>query len=336
MLVDSTDRYPNGYPTNQVNASGNLVPGVTSSSNWKLNNPNAALYGYFTRLAVTQVQLQYNLPTIVSTDNQTSGKGNSVFYVSQNAKDPSGVPSATSSIVDISTISGGWYDYNTLATAIASALNNATPALTGTFTCEYLPQTGGFLIGNVTNDFYILSPDDCANIPGGAATAAEVISIARCLNTLGLTSSSGFPLAAEVSGTAPSMLYTEYIDIVSRYLTKYQRAKDFTTLKNPTKTSILIRVFMTPPNTTSRPVQTLTTDGSGVITVTTQSPFAQPFTICVDPNQPKFMSWSPDEAIANFDLQLLDSLGIELPFSETVAGYGSQCEYQLTLLASES
>jgi hypothetical protein len=263
--------------------------------------------------------------------NEAVGSGNNVFYITQNNLDPSGNP-VSPLLVVINISNGGWFDYDEMAAAIATALNAAGG--TGTFTCTYQSQSGGFVLANATNDFFVLTPDHVARIPG--ISQGRVTCVARALTTLGLLNGAVSVIQPSVSGSAPSMLYTNYIDIVSRYLTKYMRAKDFTTLKNPTKTSILIRVFMTPPNTTSRPLQTLTADSAGAITVTTQSPFSQPFTICVDPNQPKFMAWSPDEAIANFDLQLLDTFGVELPIFEGTAGYGSQCEYQITLLASES
>ena len=147
MLVDSTDRYPRGYPDDAT--------GVTVSSNWKLNNQNAALYGYFTRLAVTQVQLQYNLPTIVGIE-EAAGSGNNIFYISQSNLDPSGNP-VSPFLVVINVDNGGWFDYDELAVAIAAALNAAGAA--GTFTCTYSTQTGGFVLANATNDFFVLGPD---------------------------------------------------------------------------------------------------------------------------------------------------------------------------------
>jgi hypothetical protein len=330
MLVDSKDRYPRGYPESQQ--------AITSSANWRLNNQNSALYGYFTRLAVTQAQLLYNTPTIVAAGSgNISDQANNVFYISQSfTPGPNVVPIAPFLPVTISTTLGGWFDYQELAEAIETAL---TGVGTGAFTVTYnQAQSGGFIIRNDTTNFAIVSPSDL--LAAGVITAKQETSVARCLTTLGFINNIGArseqtiaPFA--VLGGTPTMLYTSYIDIVSRYLTKYQRVKDFTTLKNPTKTSILMRVYMTPPNNVSRPIQTVT-DNAGEIKLTIQSPFSQPYTICVDPNQPKFITWSPDEAIANFDLQLLDDLGIELPISRTNLQYGGQTEYQLTIFASES
>ena len=332
MLVDSTDRYPSGYPANQ-----DLV---TPASNWQLNNQNSALYGYFTRLAVTQAQLFYNTPTIVaSVSNNAPDQANDTFYITQTftAGPIAGFPTLPYIPVKIETGAGGWYDYEELAAAIQTALR-ALPGVQGLFTVTYDLNGGGFLFENSTTQFAFVSPS--ALVAASLATSAQEVSVVRCLTTLGLINNTGVASTGGgpyfILGGPPTMLFTQYIDIVSRYLTKYQRAKDFTTLKNPTKSSILMRIYMTAPNTASKITQFLTSDGSGAVSITPQSPFSQPYTICIDPNVPKYINWSPDEAIANFDLQLLDDLGIELPFSESTLQYGAQTEYQLTIFATEN
>jgi hypothetical protein len=117
------------------------------------------------------------------------------------------------------------------------------------------------------------------------------------------------------------MLATRYIDLCSSYLTKYQRVKDVTTLPSHTISNVIARIYPTAPNTRVP----LANDGSIG---------SQPFSLCIDYNTPKHIRWSPDEGVSNFDLQLRDEYGDLIPFDVTNGAYG--CEYQLTILASES
>ena len=68
LLVSSTDRYPDFV--SEYTSS-------TTSSSWTLQRPNYLLQGYFTRLALTQLQMQMGLPTICATTPDYIG--NDVF-----------------------------------------------------------------------------------------------------------------------------------------------------------------------------------------------------------------------------------------------------------------
>jgi hypothetical protein len=121
------------------------------------------------------------------------------------------------------------------------------------------------------------------------------------------------------------MLATRYIDLRSQILTKNQRVKDTTTLPSQISSDIIARIYPVAPNT-----KNFVTDVSGILHAG-----EQPFIICIDYNNPKYINWSPSEALPNFDLTLLDENGEILPWSKT-AGRSFSCEYQLTMLASET
>jgi hypothetical protein len=289
LLIDSLDRFASGAPPG-VNA-------VTTSSDWRTNLEQYVLYGYFTRLAVTQIQFFWNLPTIIT------GYNDSARFIYQNAPNP---PVAAQL-----TIPQGYYTPTTLAAAIQAALIAVNPA--PGFTCTYEADLGAFVI-------------DCGagwtfGWAVGNAGIAQLPEV-RLLNTIGMQYFRGQGGVNTLAGSPPLMLATRYIDICSATLTKFQRVKDSTTLQNPTISNIIARVYPTAPNTRAT-VSDMVPTGSA------------PFVICIDYNTPKQIKWSPEEALANFDLQLRDEYGALIPFNPGGVP-GPCCEYQLTLLASES
>lgn len=288
LLVDSLDRYPNGYPTIDL--------GVTSSSDWRTNFQQNVLYGYLTRLAVSQIQFEWNLPTIITGYND-------YFAMVTNAGG-----------INV-TLTQGFYTPTSLAAELQAALIAA--GLAGA-TATYSSEGGAFIIDCGAGNTARFQNPDLNDTP---------TVVARTLETLGFLNNLGQPLAALIHGSQPTMVATKYIDICSSYLTKYQRVKDTTSLKSPTVSNIIARIYPVAPNTRITTTgDTALADGNAV--------GSNPFTICIDYNTPKFIKWNPDEAVANFDLQLRDEFGALVPFDVANGEYG--CEYQLTILASES
>jgi hypothetical protein len=301
LLVDSLDRYQNSAPP--ADASGVIVY-PKSSSNWQLYLGNNVLNGLFTRLAVTQVNFQWNLPTIVNGYNNIFR----VFVL--------GPPDVE---YDIPLLEG-YYTPSSLATQIQTALN-AQAGAAGTWACTF---TAGFVFnitlvpaGGVTG--FLVNP----GVQDGSSITTVVN---RTRETLGF---SGGQMAQSIPGLSqnggiPTMLPTRFIDIVSNYLTKYQRAKDNTSLPSGRVTGVIARVYPQAPNTTT-PLTASSSVGS------------QPFNVLIDYNTPKYIMWSPEEAIASIDFSLVDDLGLPLPSGVTPIGFLDRtCEYQLTILATEN
>jgi hypothetical protein len=289
LLVNSLDRYNRGFPD---------AGGPTTSSDWTTKLQQIVLNGYFTRLAVTQVQFWWNLATIMSGYNDT-------FSIDVTAG--AGAPRTITA-----TLQGGYYTPDALAAEIEDALVAAdaagwTVAFTnGVFSIQGTGLGYTWEIALPTNNIQ-----------------------ARTLNTLGLINTgSGFALNATFFGSPPSMVATRYIDICSSTLTKFQRVKDSTTLKQPTISNIIARIYPCPPNTLFQTTGAWTT---AVTELPGNSIGSHPFVLCIDYNTPKYIKWDPNEALSNFDLQLRDEFGELIPFFETAL-----CEYQLTILATES
>lgn len=289
LLVDSLDRYGVGWPANDKTA--------TTSSNWKLNFQTASLYGYMTRIALTQLNFQWNIPTILA------GYNDRVFIVVNSN------PVVQGYVV----LDQGWYTPDALATEIETKLQALAPA--NNFTCIFNDTSGCFQIDG-TNEFWFIPPNGATPTADGLSNV--LIRTYLTLGFLGKYNNQPATLSNRAFGGVPTMVATRFIDICSSYLTKYQRVKDSSTLINSPRQDMIARLYPVAPNTRIN----LTGDNSQGST---------PFNICVDYNTPKHSMWSPDEAVANFDIQVRDEFGDLLPWN---TDFG--CEYQMTFLATET
>jgi hypothetical protein len=303
LLVDSLDRYETSAPS--IDASG-LYCIPTSSSNWQLYLRNNVLNGLFTRLAVTQINFQWNIPTILAGYNDAL----QILLINGGGAD----------IYANLLIAEGWYTPSGLASAIQASLTTTVGAY-GTWTCSF-----------TTKNVFSITFAPSGTMVGWQFVApignlANDIRQRRCRETCGF---SNFP--TPLSGITltqvfdiPSMLPTRFIDVVSSYLTKYQRSKDNTSLPNARVTNVIARIYPQAPNT-----NTYLSANSSV--------GSQPFNLLIDYNTPKYITWSPEESIASIDFQLVDDLGGQLPgFNFTpISVINPNCEYQMTIYASEN
>jgi hypothetical protein len=278
ILVDSTDRYPNGFP----NSFADRKP----SNNWKLQFSQNVSNGYIQRISCPQLVFNWNLPTIIENYND-------IFYVSVN--NASALPVV---------IEQGFYDISGLEVAIQAGIDDTFGS--GVLTIQYVSTNVGFVLSTV--------------VP---ATPIQVIPPTnkeqrRCLTTLGLVRTGVTGSGTMIFGAQPTMLATKYVDICSTVLTKYQRVPDVVTLPNNPGIAVLARVFPLGLNT----VQSAVSDNFIA---------NQPFTVAMDFNTPKSMSWNPDTPIQSFDIQLRDDFGDLIPDDGE-----NSCEYQLTFLITES
>jgi len=272
LLVDSMDRYTNGYPAD--------INQQTTSSQWVLQSQQYVLNGYFTRLSITQVQFFWNLPTIITGYNDIINFTDGSITIPQD-----------------------WYTCDSLASTIQTAF--ATIYMGGT--CTANPITGVLTFS--------------ASVPFSVLTATNLI-LGRAYQTTGVIAGSAKGTGPyTLSGTVPTMLPTRFISIESRYLTKFQRVKDSSTLTAGQSTNILCRIYAFAPATRT-PWPPTAQSGLNVDT---------PFVLSIDYSYPKLVAWDPTEVVSNFDLTLTDEYGSILPWDPA---YG--CEYQLTITASET
>ena len=199
LLIDSMDRYKDGYPTG--------TDTVSSSSKWILQAHNYVLNGYFTRLSLTQVQLFFNLPTVIT------GYNDQINFSKYGSSPPYTRTKYTA------TIAQGFYNPQQLAFAVPTAMNTAVGSGYFTVPAGLVKPSGNLsLIG--TAAFTI----DIASTPASPA--------GRFYQTSGLIPSPVFVAPGTSTGSygIPTLLATRFIDITSSYLTKFQRVKDASTL----------------------------------------------------------------------------------------------------------
>lgn len=270
LLIDSADRAPGQSP-----------------NDFTIYRNQSLLYGYFYRLAISQLQFNWDNPTIMTGVNDTfqiavTGSNNQAF-----------------------TIPEGYYTPTTLAAAIQTIIQAAGGPY-APFTAAYVDANGGIVVSSNSTDTFVF-------VDNGSSLYRNTA------RSIGLTPPNfGPPLAVQPLGV-PGLLYTHYVDIISRNLTKYQRVKDSDASARNVKSYIVARIYLSPSNNL---VETTSTSGIG----------SKPFTLTVDYATPKFIKYSPDEALSEIDLQVLDEYGEPLHWD----GVQSNWSFAFTLLASES
>ena len=283
LLVSSTDRYKE--PADRL-----VYP--TTSANWTLNLKAPVLNGYFTRLALSQLQVQWNMPTIIENRNDAID----IQWTS-----PGGP------LNDSVVLNPAFYSPTELAAEIENVILATANGTSAGFTCAW---TGQYFQMRCATAGWTLFFNA---YPAGVDPTGEIYN--RFLFTIG---GNGDVVANGFDTGPPQMTYTRWIDIVSDRLTKFQRVKDSSSLPNSITQAIIARVYPCPPNVSlneSQPGQL----------------FAQPWVMTIDYNTPKHIKWSPDEALHNFDIRVLDEFGEEIFWSSQWP-----TEYQLTFLASET
>ena len=180
-----------------------------------IQSPSALIYGYINKIIISQIQLQYNIPTVVKDRNDalviaTAG------------------PTFTTIVIPY-----GFYYADELA-ATLQTLITADPTLAPlNMTVTFVPRQGFVFESTAGTPFYF--PD-----PSGLVGVEPVYKVYRLL---GMTIANAVPAVNQTSFQYPNLLYTPYIDIYSKILTNYQNIKD--TNSSPEKPSGLVsRIYL--------------------------------------------------------------------------------------------
>lgn len=280
---------------------GNYDNAAPKFNDFLISSPAALIYGYIDRIVVTQIQLQYNIPTVCEGKNDT-------LVIEWNA-------GADNEEI---TIPFGFYTPDELAAAIEAVItNNVTLAPLG-ITVTYDVKDGFFFSSANNIDFSFPSPSYLFSVTP-AYTPAEVNKILKTYKLIGMTvdNSETTNRPNQRSFQYPSFLYTPYIDFYSDVLTNYQTIKDNNTSIAKPK-GLVARILLS---------------GAGNLQLTTDTTAlgSAPFVMTADLNNPKVIKWSPDVAVPSIDFQLRDCYG------ELIPGYTEKfpTEFQMTLLCIE-
>ena len=276
------------------------------ANNFIISSPGALIYGYMKKLIVSQIQVQYNVPTV--------NEGMNDFFVlhSQTQGD----------FYDI-VIPNGFYTGTNLAAVLQVIIQQTSGSLFGQppiadMIVTYSP-TVGFSFSSATDTFSFVPPSYLKgqfDYPDD-----QVTNVYRTLRLLGMTIKNSEQENQHISDAFPIFLYTPYIDIYSDILTNYQNIKDTNTsvLKNK---GLIARVYVS---------------GTGLQNTTDIG--TVPFTFIADLNSPKIIQWSPDIAVPSIDFQVYDQYNQLLPMGPMIQSVSNdnkyQTEFQITLLCSE-
>jgi hypothetical protein len=352
LAISSTDRYiaSTGGNVNQPvsDVLDKLYANAPPYSNdFNISSPNALMNGYIDRIVISQIQLQYNVPTIVP-GNGT--KGNDVFAIAVESAPGSSVYGLFVYIIPY-----GYYTPIDLAAQITAAL--ATIPIPIVVTAQYgaaypnLGNRNAFTFRSASSQrIFFPSPDYIRLIfVNSGLSDSDLVVLLRTYRLLGITTSNFNPSTVQSSSATPQFLYTPYIDIYSDNLTNYQRLKD-TDSSTSKRKGLIARLYLSgtgAPQFTFAEVEigiqqsSLVYNGqpiTGFISLETPRSGAfgsEPFVITYDLNNPKVVKWSRDTAINSLDFQMRDCYG-DLLFCQVPDGAEVfNTEWQMTLLCIE-
>jgi len=370
LAINSLDRYTTNKPGQQNQPLGNALQqqyylsqifggvddlgftGGPPCNNFSITSPGALLYGYISKLVVAEIQLNYNIPTVLAGLNDS-------FWIIQ------GDVARTIATKARITIPYGWYSPYELAAVLqvlirSSDFGLACPDFTVTYNSTGIYQVpdvgnqGGYSIANfvfasnnISFNFFFPSLNllnfyyETDLLPSDP----NWITCLKAYRLLGLSSiNSGQPsvlpdpqqgLPIQISSTSVNFLYTPYIDIISETLTKYQKVKDTDTSAQK-QNSIITRLYLSGQGAPQYLISGTSPDAAGIIG-------ARPFTVTQSTPNPKVIRWSKDEAINSIDFQLRDQYGdliysVGNPSPQPGSPYQTQyyfTEFQMTLLCTE-
>lgn len=337
LHMDSLDRYlPSefrttatftNFPNSQTvskTAGPVLLNSRQSGTDVQIANRRSLITGYFSRVAMTELQLQFRVPTVITGYND-------LITFNYNT----GGAGTAASI----TIPQGYYTYASMATYLqaqfrlipALAAMTVTPpnvldagplasVITGfTFTCN----------GGASMFFFYAG--------GGSGNQQSQEVVGRAFRMLGFNraclgftpeffegaqqTAAAVPWASVV-GAAPYWLPTDYVDIVSQALTNYKTTKD-TNSSLIAPQGLIARV-----NLAECPVNGVSST-SGVPISPAILGFG-PFTFYKKWDNPNWSQWSPNQGIDQIDIKLLDMWGNTLFWTPTYA-----TEWAATLTLTE-
>lgn len=291
LTVDTADR-------NKYDGNGYVIQ-PSAINNLYINTQQTLVQGYFTRIALTELNIPWNIPN-VNERNSTltllldNGDGETKEFT-----------------VDLAE---GFYNGEELAAALNTAFaaeiaTDPAYAAVNEINFEYTQEGCTFAITQnaAENTPFVIVPNNL----GAKDDLCNMMGFGAIPNT--------FPSAPAWYGGYASLQYTPYIDIISQQFTKKQNVNDASTSVS-TGRNLLHRLYLTPDGYTQVP----TVFKQDVATDEFEMPGTKPFIIHKEFTVPKQIYWDTKEFISVLDLSLRDYKGnilYEVP-TKTVSGGG--------------
>jgi hypothetical protein len=308
LAISSLDRYIYYLDSNNNQPFANIILDQYEqlepySNNFTLPSPGALIYGYINRIVISQIQLQYCIPTVIPNRNDR-------FFIGVGINPPLG-PGVKYPV----TMPYGFYTPDELAAMLQTQIN-AVPQLGAlAFTVTYNSADG--FVFDAVSDFYFPTYARIVTTPGESTESGFVV--LKAYKLLGITIDNQDQDDQQISLSSPNFLYTPYIDFFSDILTNYQNMKDTNSSISKPK-GLIARVY-------------LSGNGSLQSQIPTAALGSAPFVVTADMNSPKIIKWTPDVAVNSIDFQLRDCYGDLIPAGPEDGAYST--EFQMTLLCVE-
>lgn len=314
LTIDTADRM-------RFDANGYRID-TTAPNDIYINKQQSIVKGYFTRLALTELNMQWNTPNVIESG---ACKNNTLLLERSLTVDGPVVASYTVELAE------GFYTPNELAEAIQTTLNDGAGVFGVTsWECSYGSRGGAFSLGDTSDTVrFRIHPqnlgqkDDLCNLMG-FSTPSQLFNYG-------------------VLGSYAPMVYTPYFDIQSDQLTKKQNVLDGAS-STITGTQLLTRVYLNEYGVNRRyDAEPITPEGTGCVIVG-----VRPFSLYREFQNPKQIFWDTKEYIDVIDLRLVDYKGRLLympPQGSAVLGTGSDARlticgnstnYQMTIQVTET
>lgn len=345
LHLDSLDRYhdpdigalfltSSGAPQNVSKLVGPIYGNPANDNavnNCQIQTKRNLMYGYMTRVALTQFNLSYKVPTIVTGYND-------MVSVFTNGAAPFETFRAT--------IPQGYYNVDSLGAALETALRTVpglaslTVTLPTTQAASPILVNGSIVLGYhiQTNDpaaafaFTVLEPNDGqfnterigrtfrllgANKPSFGYASETVLPTFPPVPTIGVVPP---VLSVDFFMGIPNFRPTDYVDIVSKSLTNYKDTKDGNTSEQAPQP--MGRIWLTEYPLASQTIQ-FGSPQDGMWGMA-------PMTFTKTWVSPNWSQWSPNQSIYNVDITLLDMWGNPLFWNSTYS-----TEWSATLTVTE-
>jgi hypothetical protein len=328
LCVDSAD-------ANSYNSAGYAIT-VGTPAQIQINKQAPLLFGYMTRISLTEINLAWATPNVNERNNTLS-----IFV--------QGVDFCGNYRI---AVSQAFHTPSELAASVKTALDNLDINSDDVvWAVTHSPRDAFFTIsisGSTSGDPYFFSilPPNRSYIFTDTATDAgsDPVSTYAVEDDLtymmGLTppAGAGTDIYKTIKSGYASCQYTPYVDIVSSILTKNQNVRDNdSALRNGQ--SKLARVYLSEPGARNQ----FTIDATGTA-VDCNIVGCRPFVIHREFQTPKVISWNTTENVDIVDLQVLDRLGYPIFIENRVVSSeilgtlveGNTATFQFTIQVTET
>ena len=296
LCVDSAD-------SERMSNAGIRIDDNSPSSIY-INRGRPMLFGYMTRLALTEMDICWDTPNVNSLNNELT----IALYPYSDATPPViGAPVYTRIALPV-----GWYDNHFMAQALETALNANAQVIANNLSFDVsftkngnfrFQQTSVYAPSNKTRGAFAFIGSLASQTVTGLAPLEYDL-----LYTLGI-SPSGVKATDFTGGVAP-MCYTPYVDVVSNLLTKNQNVIDGVSSKKVTS-SKLARIYFSNENIQNVQVYNgIPSEGQDISgAIVSNMIGTKPFLMRREFKFPKQIAWNATENVDVIDIQVLDYKG---------------------------